>query len=238
MIVLPTPQDIKDDLETEFLPFPVIEQDHIDLAVKDALRKWSAEQGLIKTSEESYSEQIDLSHLTETVVNVSDVIPSQNELIEFATVTENSHLLTEAITHPRGGDSISPDNTLTNWVQKLDLWSQIKSFLDHDPNFYYDDEEETLYLDNYPSGMSTVLVVMEVEVPTDPVDDSYKITDTEAFDWMMEYARGRMLKLQGRIYRVETQGTPDAGGTEMFNEGKDIMQKKEDELDNMRNLVL
>lgn len=245
---MPTIQQIKDELRIELQPIPIsdINPDEPDTSVKQALRKYQSHSPFIGRTVKNYATKIDLSGENGTIKNIVDVVPDQRSLLDMAGSGDSQ--VGEA--HPDyygplssfgGSMDFGPTdarNSLTNWIQQLDLWAQVQQFLGSEPTWHFDEENQILMLDNYPVDTSEVVIGYEYEIDTGSVSDTLEIPETEAFEWVKDYAEALTKIKIGRILAIQPEGVPDVKGSEIKQEGVDEKKRMEEDLSEQRDLIL
>jgi hypothetical protein len=246
---MPTVQAIKDELRIELQPIPITEinPDEPDTSVTQAIRKYGARNPFIGRTSVNYQDNIDLSTEPGTIQNVVDVIPDEKSLLDLAGNADFK--VGEA--YPDyygpfnqfggGGAQWGPSdarNSLTNWIQQIDLWAQVQQFLGSEPTWHFDDQNQRLLLDNYPVATSEITIIYEYEPDMSQVDDTFEIPESEAFEWIRDYAEALMKIKIGRILAVQPEGVPDVKGSDIKQEGTNEKETLEQELDDQRDIIL
>jgi hypothetical protein len=233
---MPTVGDIKTFLEGEFEPIPILQDTSVERSVEEALRKWNTKHGVVRVEEYDNQDVIDLN-IPETVRSVMEVLPSElDSLSDFGPSEEfGRDVLAMGVTSGSlGTNFIDAQNQLINYIQARDLLASIETFHGSDPAFRL--EDGTLYLDNFDQFDATkVTVFMRVEIPN---NDSYEINDTDAYDWIQDYAKGALMVRQGRILQKSDIADIPAGGGNLRDDGKELKQRKEEELNDQRQVFL
>lgn len=238
-----TVSDIKQEAKSELAPIDPndLDQDHIDVSVKQAVQKYSSHNPLVGRTQKNYSKKIDLSSVSGTIRNVIDVIPDKEDLIDFVYADTNDLFLGKGLQLGTGLGSNSlgvtnARNTLTNFVQQVDLWNQLKQFFNHEATFHWVGDEQALYLDNYPDGVS--LVTIQYEYEPESVSDSLDISDPSAYNWVRDYTIARTLERVGRVTGADQGGSPDINSQAIHSDGREDRKRLEDELKEQRDIIL
>lgn len=226
-----TIQDVKDFIKDEFEPIPVIRQSYINRSVTDAIRKYNRYKGMKKEVEADYSEAIDLSSMPGRVKDLITVIPNAIEFIDSLGTRSAEKIFFD--TFGTDFNLIDAQNEITNWVQRRDLWENVRSFLGTEPEWTH--EGDTILLANFPSGVQTVLIKMRVRIPN---DDTFEITDDHAEDWIMEYSRAKLQEREGFILDKSKAIDMDVGGGKLEDKGEKKASELVDELKESRNYLI
>jgi hypothetical protein len=238
-----TVADIKNEARSELSPINPddLDQDHIDISVEQAVQKYTSHTPLVGRTQKDYTKKIDLSSVNGTIRNVIDVIPDKDDLIDFVYSDSNALFLGQGMQLGTGMASGSlgvtdARNSLTNYVQSVDLWNQIQQFLGDSATFHWVGDEQALYLDNYPDGVSLVTIQYEYEPET--VDDTLEIGEPSAYNWIRDYTIARTLERVGRITGADQDGSPDLNSQAIHSDGREDRKRLEDELKEQRDIIL
>lgn len=222
-----TIQDIKDRVQRKFNPFPLVDDNSIDDAIKDAIDEYNDLSGTIQTFDENHSDPIDLSSSLATgeeLRTVVDIIPGQKWIRRSAGSRPAFVSLFSELGIGTGGD-YDTYNQFSNALLQFSFREQIKGLFGLEPQWHVEDNK--IYLANFPDP-DKVHIIATVKIPTN--DDTYELQEEEAIRFIRKYALGVTYENEGmlRLNSSEVGFEGGLAGDKMMQKGEKIIEKLED----------